>query len=160
MKKIIALALVMLFAQGAVMAQKAKSVKEDKVPERYVKDFHNKEKGSVNVAWYQVDSLIFDAVLNTDMSGKKTYRFSPKGTEIRYEVESKYWPHAIQDTVKNMFPHHSIRQVDVLNIKNKTTYQVRIAQMKGFLFFGRKEKDVKLLNFQTDGKFIDAIDVR
>lgn len=160
MKKIIVLTLILLLGQGAVMAQKAKSVKEKDVPERYVKDFHNKQKDATNVAWYQLDSTIFDAVITTEMSGKMTYRFSPKGTEIRYEVESKYWPHAIKDTVSNNYPKHTIRQVDVLNIKNKTTYQVRIAQMKGFLFFGRKEKNVKLLNFETDGKFIDTIDVK
>ena len=155
MKKIIALALVLVLGQGTLMAQKAKSVKEKDVPERYVKDFHKKEQGDVNVAWYQIDSTIYDATVNTTMSGKKTYRFSPKGTEVRYEVESKYWPHAIKDTVANNYPKHSLREVNVLSIKNKSTYQARIAQGKG-----RREKDVKLLNFETDGKFIDAIDVR
>lgn len=158
MKKILALALIVLLGQGVVMAQKAKSVQEKDVPERFVKDFYNKEKEVKNVDWTKVDSMVYDATISTPSGSKKAYRFSPKGTETRWYVDSKYYPHAIKDTVAHNYPKHNIRECYVLSIKNKTTYQARIAQTKGF--FRKKEKDVKLLNFETDGKFIDAIDVR
>lgn len=153
MKKFLALALALLLSQGALMAQKVKSVKEADVPERYVKDFHNKQKDCQKVDWMLVDSNIYDAVF--DLGGTKTtMRFSPKGTETRYEVDAKYWPHAIKDSVAHNYPKHTLREVTIINIKNKTTYQARIAQGKK-----KKQKDVKLLNFETDGKFIDSIDV-
>jgi hypothetical protein len=41
-------------------------------------------------------------------------------------------------------------------IKNKATYQLMIGKKKGF--FVKKWRQLKLLNYETDGKFIDAIE--
>ena len=158
MKKIITIALVVLLGQGVAMAQKAKTVQEKDVPQRFVKDFHNKAKDIQAVTWTQVDSMVYDAAFVNAQGNKMAYRFSPKGTETRWYIDTKWQPQAIKDSVSHNYPKHKIRECYVLSIKNKSTYQARIAQTKGL--FKKREKDVKLLNFETDGKFIDAIDVR
>lgn len=157
MKKILLLALIVLLGQGVAMAQKAKSVSQSDVPERYVKDFQNKAQGVTDVNWTLVDSMIYDATFVNANGTKQSYRFSPKGTETRWYVETKWYPQAIKDTVAHNYPKHKITELYVLNIKNKSTYQVRIAK-KGL--FCRKEKDPKLINFETDGKLIDVIDIK
>ncbi|MBQ2508726.1 MAG: hypothetical protein II532_03045 [Bacteroidales bacterium] len=156
MKKIVTIALMLILAQTAVMAQKAKSVNERDVPERYVRDFQNKGINAKDLHWTMVDSLVYDATYVDENGTTVAYRFSPKGTETRWFVEEKYYPHAIKDTVAQNYPKHKITELYVLSIKNKMTYQVRIAKKGGL--FCRKEKDVKLLNFETDGKLIDVID--
>lgn len=155
MKKIIVLAALVLFAQTMVFAQKAKTVSEKDVPERFVKDFQKKAPEAKNVTWTLVDSMVYDATFVNENATKQSYRFSNKGTEVRWFVAEKYYPHAIKDAIKEQYPNHKIKEVYVLSIKNKMTYQVRIA--KGSK---KKEKDAKIVNFETDGKFIDVIDVR
>lgn len=158
MKKILILSLAVILTQGVVMAQKAKKVQEKDVPERYVKDFHSKEKNQVEVAWTLVDSMVYDATFVKDNGTTQSYRFSPKGTETRWYIQERYYPHAIKDTVASLYSGHKITECYVLSIRNKTTYQVRIAKMKGF--FRKRETGVKLLNFEIDGKYIDAIEVK
>lgn len=156
MKKIVTIALMLILTQTAVMAQKAKSVNERDVPEKYVRDFQRKGIDAKNLRWSMVDSLIYDATYENENGNTVSYRFSPKGTETRYYVEEKYYPHAIKDTIEENYPKHKISELYVLSIKNKMTYQVRIAKKSGL--FCRKEKDVKLLNFEADGKLIDVVD--
>lgn len=158
MKRLLAIAVLLVMCQTITFAQKVKSVSEKDVPERYVKDFQKKAPDAKDVSWTLVDSMVYDATFLNANANKQSYRFSPKGTETRWYVDSKYYPKAIKDTVANNYPKHKVKDLYVLNIKNKSTYQARIAKKACFL--SKKEKDVKLLNFETDGKFIDAIDVK
>lgn len=158
MKKIIALALVAILTQGIAFAQKSKVVNEKDVPPRYVQDFQRNAKDVNNVTWTMVDSLTYDATCYNASHYEMVYRFTNKGMETRYVIPAKYYPHAIQDTVKAEYPKHKIVKLYTRNVRNKVTYQARIAQKKGL--FSKKEKNVKLLNFETDGKFIDAEDVK
>lgn len=156
MKKIIAIALIAVLAQGAVFAQKAKSVNEKDVPARYVQDFQRNAKDAKSVSWSMIDSTTFDAAFISSNNNPMVLRFTPKGMETRYIIDSKWYPHAITDTVAHQFPKYKITSLYVRNSHNKVTYQTRIAQKKGFIF--KKEKNAKYLNFETDGKFIDVID--
>ncbi|MCQ2297634.1 MAG: hypothetical protein MJZ51_03325 [Bacteroidales bacterium] len=158
MKKIIAVALIAIFAQGIVFAQKAKTVAEKDVPVRYVQDFQRNAKDATSVVWSLVDSNIYDATFVNAKNTQMVYRFTPKGMETRYMIPSKYYPHAITDTVAHQYPKHKVTSLYTRNFRNKVTYQARIAQKKCFL--SKKEKNVKLLNFETDGKFIDAEEVK
>lgn len=158
MKKILTIAVLVLLSQGIVVAQKAKTVQKESVPERYVKDFTNKASNAKDVCWTLVDTMVYDATFVNENGNKQAFRFSPKGTETRWYIESKWYPKAITDTVSHNYPKHKIRELYVLSIKNKTTYQVRIA--KKACCFSKKEKDAKLLNFETDGKLIDIIDIK
>ena len=159
MKKILIIALIALFSQSIVYAQKPQKVNEKDVPVRYVKDFQRNVKDAKSVEWTVVDSVIYDAAYTTEDNDNKTvYRFSKKGMEIHYYIDSKWYPHAITDTVKNQYPKHKITDVYVRNVRNKSTYQARIAKRKGF--FKKKDKEVKFLNFETNGKFIDAVEVK
>lgn len=157
MKKIVLLAALLVLTQTAVVAQKAKVVNQKDVPERYVRDLE-RHGVAKTVEWTQVDSLVYDASFVNDNGTRMAYRYSPKGTETRWFVEEKYYPHAILDTVAHNYPKYKVQEIYVLSIKNKTTYQARIAKTKGF--FRKKASDPKLLNFETDGKLIDVVDVR
>ncbi|MCQ2274977.1 MAG: hypothetical protein MJZ86_09320 [Bacteroidales bacterium] len=158
MKKILLLAALIMMGQTVVFAQKEKAVKETDVPVRYVKDFQNQARDAQNVAWFMaLDSSAYTAQFTTPEGDLQAIHFTSKATETRYFIEEKYTPHAIQDTVANHYPKHKINQVYIRNLKGKMTYQVRIAQMKGFLFW-KKEANVKILSFETNGKMIEAID--
>ncbi|MBQ6069169.1 MAG: hypothetical protein IJK84_06670 [Bacteroidales bacterium] len=158
MKKIIVLAALVMMCQTMVFAQKEKSVKESDVPARYVKDFQNQAREAKNVTWTMaVDSSAYMATfINTD-GDKQALRFTPKTSEERYYIEEKYYPHDIKDSVASMFPKHKITEVYVRNLKGKMTYQCRIARQKCCLFC-KKETEVKVLSFETNGKIIEVID--
>lgn len=146
--------------QTMVFGQKDKPVKEADVPARYVKDFQQQAKEAKNVSWSMaVDSSAFMATY-TDNEGTLTaIRFTkPNITETRYYIEERYYPHAIKDSVKHLYPQHKIGCLYARNLRNKMTYQARIYRMKGFLFW-RKETDVKTIAFETsDCKMIEVID--
>lgn len=158
MKKIIVVALIAILSQGVVFAQKVKTVAEKDVPVRYVQDFQRNAKDASSVVWSMVDSTTYDASFTNAKGSDIVYRFTVKGMETRYIIPSKYYPHAITDTLSAQYPKYKITSLYTRNLRNKVTYQARIAQTKGFLC--KKEKNVKLLNFETDGKFIDAEDVK
>ena len=81
--------------------------------------------------------------------------FSNKGMETHYIVEnSDYYPRTIVEYIKANHSGYDITDLWVRKARNKMTYQVRIAKMGGFLWW-KSEKDVQILNFETDGKFID-----
>lgn len=149
MKKVIALMAMVVIAQGMILAQKVKTVQEKDVPERYVKDFQKKAPECKGAVWTMIDSTVFDATYVNESGTKTAYRFSPKGTETRWYVDSRYYPQSIQDTVAAHYPKYKIAELYVLSMKNKTTYQAVIV---------KKKNATKLLNFETDGKFIDEID--
>ena len=158
MKKIFILATLVLMCQTVVFAQKMKTVKESDVPMRYVKDFQNQAKQAQNVTWTMTaDSVVFMATFNTVDGDKQAIRFSPKSTETRYYVESKYYPHAIMDTIAHLYPKYKVQEIYIRSLKGKMTYQAAIARVKGFLFW-RKTVDPKTVSFETDGKLIEAID--
>ena len=81
--------------------------------------------------------------------------FSPKGTETRYYVDSRYYPQSIKDTVTHQYKGYKLSDLYVRSVKNKTTYQARVAKRCGFLFW-KHDCEVQLLNFEATGKFIDA----
>lgn len=158
MKKLFILVALFFLGQNLMMAQKDISVSEANVPAKYVKDFQNQAKNAQHVSWFMAeDSSAYMATYTTADGDKEALRFTPKSTETRYYVEEKYYPHAIKDSVHNLYPKHSISCVYIRNIRNKSTYQARIVQRKGFLFW-KKETNVKVLSFETTGKMIEAID--
>lgn len=158
MKKIFTIVLIAILSQGVVFAQKAKNVNEKDVPARFVQDFQRNAKDAQSVVWSMVDSNTYDATFTNEKNNVMVYRFTPKGMETRYLIDAKWYPHAVKDTVSHQYPKHKITSLYVRNARNKMTYQARIAKKKGFIV--KKEKEVMLLNFETDGKFIDAEEVK
>ncbi len=156
MKKILALAALIVMSQAVVFAQKDQSVKEADVPVRYVKDFQNQAQDAQNVTWTMAeDSSSYMATFTGADGDKQAIRFTPKTTETRYYIEEQYIPHAIKDTVAHQYPKHKIGEVYIRNLKGKMTYQCRIYQKKGFLFW-KKEAFVKRLSFETNSKLIEV----
>ncbi|MBP5327838.1 MAG: hypothetical protein J6Y98_08010 [Bacteroidales bacterium] len=156
MKRILTFAAILLIGQSMLFAQSGISVSEQEVPERFVKDFNRLSDGAKDVDWRYIDTLVYDAYFTNESGTFTAYRFSPKGTETRWYVEDKYYPHSIVDFVADQYPGYKIKELYILMIKNKATYQVLIGKKKGF--FVTKWRHLKLLNFETDGKFIDAIE--
>ena len=64
---------------------------------------------------------------------------------------------SILNTIKEMHPGFSVKELYALQIKNKVTYQLLAGQRKGL--FVKKWKHMRLMNFETDGKFIDEIEL-
>ncbi|MBR3529132.1 MAG: hypothetical protein IKN84_05670 [Bacteroidales bacterium] len=157
MKKLFALTIVILLAQNVVLAQNGKSVSEKDVPERYVKDFNRQVQNVKSVKWEMIDSLVYDACYTNDNGTRTVYRFSPKGTETRWYIEEKYYPHAIMQTIEEMHPGHKVKELYCLLIKNKVTYQVLVGKRKGF--FTKRWKNMRYMNFEADYKFIDEIEL-
>lgn len=157
MKKILVFAVAVLLSQTVLFAQNGKSVSEKDVPERYIKDFNRQTRNAKNVEWRLIDTLIYDACFTNENGTKTAYRFSPKGMETRWYVEEKYFPHNIVDKVQEMHPGYKIKELYALQIKNKVTYQALVGQRKGF--FTKKWRNMRLMNFETDSKFIDEIEL-
>lgn len=158
MKRIIAIALVLFLGQTVVFAQKEKAVKEADVPARYVKDFQNQAKDAQGITWTMaLDSSAYMASYTDSEGNKMAMRFTSKSTETRYYIEPQYYPHAIKDSVHNLYPTHKISCVYARSLRNKMSYQARIVKMKGFLWW-KKETNVKILSFETDGKMIEEMD--
>jgi hypothetical protein len=154
MKKIIAILTTLVLLQAATYAQKekAQTVAEQDVPERYVKDFQRQAPEAKHAVWTKEKSDIYRVdFTSSDMT--QSIRFTPRGLETRYAVDLKWTPQAIKDSVAHNYPKYKIREVNVLNVKNKSTYEAKISLSK------KKDKSAKLLNFETDGKFIDAVEV-
>lgn len=157
MKKIIILAAIAVLSQSLLFAQNGKAVSDKDVPERYVKDFKRLSPDTKNVEWYLIDTLIYDATFSNENGTLTSYRFSPKGTETRWYVEEKYYPHSIVNKVQEEHPGYKIKELYTLMIKNKVTYQVLVGQRKGL--FVKKWKHMRIMNFETDGKFIDEVEL-
>lgn len=158
MKKILVLATLVMMSQAIVFAQNDKSVKEADVPVRYVKDFKSQAQDAQNVTWTMAaDSSAYMATFTGVDGDKQAIRFTSKTTEKRYYIEEQYIPHAIKDTVAHQYPKHKISEVYIRNLKGKMTYQCRIYQKKGFLFW-KKEAFVKRLSFETNSKLIEIQD--
>lgn len=157
MKKLFIFAATILLAQTIAFAQNGKTVSEKDVPERYVKDFQRLATDVKNVEWRIIDTLVYDAKFVNESGTKTAYRFSPKGTETRWFIDEKYYPHAILDKIKELHPNYKVKELYALQIRNKVTYQVLAGQRKGL--FTKKWKNMRLLNFETDYKFIDEIEL-
>ena len=155
MKKILAIAVAVLLCQGAVMAQKLKAVAEKDVKVNYVKDFQRQVKDASNVEWWQVDSLTFKVTYLDFEGSRQAMVFSNKGSETHYIFDKQYCPAAIKDTLSHMYPGYTLQEVWMRLVRGKKTYQATIAKKSGFLWC-RKLKDWKTLNFEVDGKFINA----
>jgi len=152
------LAALIAMSQTMVFAQKELPIKEANVPVRYVKDFQHQNPKAQNVVWTVTEDSIYymACFINTD-GDRQAQRFSNHGTETRYFIDPQYYPHAIQDTVAHRFPSHKISSIYIRNLKGKMTYQARIAQRKGFLFW-KKDTNVKTISFETDCKMIEVVD--
>ena len=155
MKKILAFAVAITLLGGAVFAQKEKAVAEKDVKVNYVKDFQRQVKEATNVEWWQIDEQTFRVTYIDAEKSRQGMLFSNKGSETHYFIDKKYYPHAVVDTVNHMFNGYNITDVWVRKMRGKMTYQARIAKKSGFLWW-KKEKDVKKLNFEVDGKYINA----
>ena len=155
MKKLLFFAIAFALCHGVLFAQNGKPVAEKEVKVNFVKDFQRQVKDATDVQWYQIDSLTFKAVyLDADKS-RQAMLFSNRGTETHYFVDRKYYPKAVRDTVSNLFPRYEIRELWVRKVRGKMTYQAYIAKMGGFLWW-KKEKDAKMVNWEVDGKYINA----
>ena len=155
MKKILLLAAAAMLLQGNVFAQKLKSVPEKDVKVNYVKDFQRQVKEASDVAWWQVDSLTYKVTFLDPEKSRQAMVFSNKGSETHYIIEKQYYPAAIKDTVSHLFPKHAIQEVWVRKVRGKMTYQAAIAKKSGFLWW-KKLNDFKTLNWEVDGKYINA----
>lgn len=155
MKKILTLATILLLAQGVSYAQQGKTVAESSVAPRYVQDFQRQQKEAQNVKWQKIDSTTFEALFTNTDGELQGMRFTPKGTEDRYYIDTKYTPKFMKDTVDHMFKGYSMKQVYVKTAKKKSTYHALISKRSGFLFW-KKETNPTTLNFETTGKYIDS----
>ena len=153
MKKITLIAVALLLSQGVIFAQKKVAEKDVKVS--FVKDFQRQVKDPTNVEWYQIDENTFKVTYRDFEKSPQAMVFSNKGMETHYFIEEKYYPHSITSYVKANYAKHSVTELWIRKARNKMTYQARIAKKSGFLWW-KKEKDVKILDFETDGKFISA----
>lgn len=153
MKKIAIVTFSLLLAQGALFAQKPVAEKDVKVA--FVKDFQRQVKDASSVEWYQMDENTFKVTFRDNEGSRQAMVFSNKGMETHYIIESKYWPNSVKEYVKANYAKHSVTDLWVRRVRNNMTYQARIAKKSGFLWW-KKEKDVKILNFEVDGKFISA----
>jgi hypothetical protein len=153
MKKITLIAVALLLSQGVIFAQKKVAEKDVKVS--YVKDFQRQVKDPTNVQWYQIDENTFKVSYLDFEKSRQAMVFSNKGMETHYIIESKYWPLSVKEYVSANYPKFSITDLWVRKARNKMTYQTRIARKSGFLWW-KKEKEVKILDFEVDGKFISA----
>lgn len=152
MKKIAIIVAAVLLSQGVLMAQKKVAEKDVKVA--YVKDFQRQVKDPTNVEWYQIDENTFKVTYRDNEKSRQAMVFSNRGMETHYYIEDHY-PMSIVNYVKTNYPKHSVTDLWVRKARNKMTYQARIAHKSGFLWW-KKEKDVKILDFEVDGKFISA----
>ena len=152
MKKITLIAVALLLSQGVIMAQK--KVAEKDVKAAFVKDFQRLSKNPTSVEWWQYDENTFKVTFRDSEKSRMAMVFSNKGMETHYIIEDHY-PHSITSYVKANYSKHSVTDLWVREIRGKMTYQARIAKKSGFLWW-KKEKDVKMLNFEVDGKYINA----
>ncbi|MBO4741045.1 MAG: hypothetical protein J5605_05305 [Bacteroidales bacterium] len=152
MRKLLVVLTAALMVQTAAFAQK--TVAKENVLKNYVTDFEKNYPEVQNVKWVQYDSLNYEATFTNDGVLQQVI-YSNKGTEKRWYVEQEYTPKAIKDTLANSYQGYKIKHVCIVELRGKMTYQVRIYKKGGL--FGRKQKDPKQLNFETNGKFIDAI---
>lgn len=155
MKKILAVAVALLLCQGATMAQKLKSVNEKDVKISFVKDFQRQVKDATNVEWWEVDSMVYKVTYFDNEKSRQAMVFSNKGSETHYIVEKQYYPAAIKDTVSHLYAGFVIQEVWVRKLRGKMTYQASIAKKSGILWW-KKYKDYKTLNWEVDGKYINA----
>ena len=150
MKKISLLTLLVLCC-GMVMAQKV--VSEQSVPAKFVEDFQRQNLDVRNVKWYQLDSTTFEVRFIGNNNELQSVRYKPVGTERCYFVDLQYCPRAIKDTVRHHYSKYKITEVSIVSVRRESSYEVRIAQVKSFLFL-KKEKDVRYLLFKPNGEFI------
>ena len=153
MKKILAFVAALMLLQGVSFAQDYKSVSEKDVKLSYVKDFQRQVKDATNVEWYQMDENTFKVIYLDDEKSRQAMVFSSKGSETHYFIDTKYCPAAVRDTVNHLFAGYDVTDIWVRKVRNKMTYQTRIAKKSGFLFW-KKETDVKVLSWEVDGKYI------
>lgn len=152
MRKLMLIMAMMIATQTAVLAQKSVVVSEKDVPERFVKDLSKRYPELKNVEWMKVDSLVYDANFVSN-NNPMTMRFSNKGVETSWHVNLEYTPAAIKTYVVENYPKYKVRKLAIVDIRNKKVYKATIT--KKFLFWTR---DTKVLNFEIDGKFIDAVE--
>lgn len=152
MRKLMLIMAMMIATQTAVLAQKSVVVSEKDVPERFVKDLSKRYPEIKNVEWMKVDSLVYDANFVSN-NNPMTMRFSNKGVETSWHVNLEYTPSAIKTYVVENYPKYKVRKLAIVDIRNKKIYKATIT--KKFLFWTR---DTKVLNFEIDGKFIDAVE--
>ncbi len=153
MKRTLIIAAALLLVQGALLAQKEVPEKDVKVS--YVKDFQRQVKDATDIQWWQMDEKTFKVTFRDNEKSRQAMVFSNKGMETHYIIEEKYFPLSITSYVKANYNKCKVTDVWVRKVRNAMTYQARIARKTGFLWW-RKEKDVKILNFEVDGKFIST----
>lgn len=152
MKKIATIAIAFFLCQGTLMAQKKVAEKEVKVS--FVKDFQRQVQNPTSVEWYKIDDNTYKVTYRDFEKSRQAMIFSNKGIETHYIIEDHY-PLSIVNYVKENHPKYKITDLWVRKVRNKMTYQARIAKKSGFLWW-KKESDPKILDFEVDGKFIPA----
>lgn len=155
MKKIVVFGAFMLALSAAAVAQKEVKVAEKDVEVNYVRDFQNQVSGATSVAWWKISDNTYKVTYADEEKSRQAMVFSPKGSETHYYIDRKYTPLAVRDTVSHLYGGFSIEKVWVRKARGKMTYQASIVKKSGFLWW-KKVVESKTLNFEVDGKFINA----
>ena len=161
MKKILLIATLLIFCQGIVSAQKPQQVTEKEVNTKFVKDFHKQAPNAKDTQWERINNDTFRVRFTNEDKERQALLYSNKGTETLFYVDEQYYPSAIKDTLKARYPKHSITELAVRKVKTNMSYQANIAITKksGILWWRKTEIiDPKTVNFDINGKFIDAVD--
>lgn len=153
MKKIIILSAFLVALSGITFAQRTAIVEKD-VPSRMVIDFQRQQLDCRNINWYRIDSASYEVEFIDGDNARQSIRYTPRGTETRYFVDMRYCPNSIKDTINHRFPKYKLTELCVRSTRRSSAYEARIAHMSGFLFW-KKESDVKFLNFDTAGKYLE-----
>lgn len=159
MKKTFFLLLIALIANVTVWAQAAQKISESDVAQKHVKDFQRQQSKASQVTWYKLANDTYRVDFQDSDGDNASMLFNNKGSETRYYIPSNNYPAFVCDTIKHNanFKGYSIDKLYMRKVKNNATYQARIVKKKGFLWW-KKETNVKLVNFEIGGKFIDALD--
>lgn len=104
-----------------------KSVDERDVPERYVKDFHQRHKDIKEVRWQMADSTVYFANFKTE-DNDCIMKFTLTTTEMRYIIPKEYLPSSITDFVKTDYPEYKIQESYITDVRNNKSYLIVVAK--------------------------------
>ena len=151
--------LLALTISTAVWAQTAQKVNESEVAPRFVQDFQKRQPKATQVTWFKVADDNYRVDFRDADGDAVSILFGNKGTETHYLIPANCYPAFVRDTIAHNanFAGYSIDKLYARDVKNTLTYQARVVKKKGMLWW-RRVTAAKLVNFETTGKFIDAID--
>lgn len=159
MKKTLLFFAVALLMSTAVWAQAAQKVSEMEVEAKHVADFQRQQKDATHVQWYKLDDHTFRVEFRDAEGDAAGMLFGAKGSETHYYIPSNCYPAFVRDTIAHNanFKGYGIERLYLRKVRNTVTYQTRVVKKKGILWW-KHPVAAKLVNFEVDGRFIDATD--